>query len=1451
MLNYDSIGRNPVVPEPLDYDKLGADDVVKRTPEEAKKIREQQEKEKDIARRREQLLEKGEKKPAEKPPLQKKKDEEPAEEKSKGTPKTKEEKTSVRVDKLLENIKKKKEVMITVTFSSDFDATKSMANEGKDPHFEWKEYVAVIDEELGGATVYYKYTKNLEGINLANVDNALHEAPFTEEMTINGKKVLSDDPRFKGMHEWVREEILHEGIKPKGDVSVHFFNLKYDPDKERPISSTSHFMSMYRGLFVPDKAHKNWMEEKKRFQQRKRLGPMTDDQDWEEVTKMVKEYERQLKHETDPKERTRIEGELKLLKDTLKEKKEEKGQREDYFMEQLRKQRELRKPEEHLFTEKGKEAGFEVYAAVFPPASSENSKKFLAILDKYNLKHDPNPLGWLSRKDFKSLAAQLNKVIEAKIEKDSKRLKDPEAIEKVRRDNEEDLRQAEKLLPDFLKEYISRAEQFEKEHPLDFNAKPDKEWVKKEKADVEMFDEMRRFLREPPKPKDLKQPAVTGLERGKFRALLSHLHSCLRSFYNFGTAIKKAEIHPVGGVENVKRLQETRAKAQTAVEEINKAINETIEGLKEREKANLSEAEKKFIESYQTELKKLQDYEESLWAGLVKEDKTDTVKENFNKKILEGMIAETRAHIEKLERTAEGKDRSPEIATLILKLEKRLEDFEKKLKVIDNRLVPKTDAARVKDRENLETAQKDLENQYSKLRAELKSIESKKTELELTPEELADMKKLDEGFDEAQADLRRVEKTLSLQSKIPAVGAARTLQSALDYFSKLYSICASTVLMKEKYEPEGIVYATEEMAVEADEKEDVPLTPDEMEHSLITKRDKIANTLFRFSGLPIKAKDKIKAYATDLKSDVKKYLDILGEYRTEVLVKAAEETERDKLRNEIEDLERQKKKQPDPEEKAKLQKSIDKKKDQVKKMDLAAPSFEDEHRVNLEKEIAGLEKKFKDEADPVKKKKIQDDLVMKRHELHTKEFERYRIPDSYLHHTKLLVEQIKGHEKPEVKKMGPMAEEELKQTIDNIIKAYKEGFTDDKIKALAEKKDVSPQKAAVSIKRHQEVMTKVLMDNFFEKWNDIKTHAAEGTALIKKDRPRVKEDSPIGEAIKAHLPDLHKQKIPEKADIEEAPEKGVPTPKEILDEIVSTWSAQKELSHEDLIQEYKSSMEEHGGGGGGGGAKGRTRAKAIKPNPPAYVWDMIKEDAARDLVSGNGGPHLVDKAIARFFVAIEKQLKGKMEKDEYMDPADVRDSFREMLFNCYNTLMRLNIRPDKWEHPPAGAPAFAGPPDLIINNSDQVNKILHNFIAAIEEINYYLETDKYTIPPDNISKLRMDKKRYLPNGFVEWATLIQDNEGKKPDPTNVSPKYKGEPHKPLPHIPSDAEKKMQEKSKHPSMTGKPHGDYGNYSAEPAKQGSELYDYPTQMSLNVAAKFAGLELPDNEFDAVMS
>ena len=158
----------------------------------------------------------------------------------------------------------------------------------------------------------------------------------------------------------------------------------------------------------------------------------------------------------------------------------------------------------------------------------------------------------------------------------------------------------------------------------------------------------------------------------------------------------------------------------------------------------------------------------------------------------------------------------------------------------------------------------------------------------------------------------------------------------------------------------------------------------------------------------------------------------------------------------------------------------------------------------------------------------------------------------------------------------------------------------------------------------------------------------------------------------------------------------------------------------------------------------------------------------------------------------------------------------------------------------------------MINNSEQVNKILHNFKGAVEEINYYLETDKYTIPPDNVSKLRMDKKRYLPNGFVEWATIIQEDEGKTPDPTNVSPKYKGEPRKPLPHIPSDAEKKLQEKSKHPSMTGKPHGEYGDYSAKPpSKQGSGLFDFPTQMSLNVAAKFADLDLPSNEFDAVMS
>jgi hypothetical protein len=38
---------------------------------------------------------------------------------------------------------------------------------------------------------------------------------------------------------------------------------------------------------------------------------------------------------------------------------------------------------------------------------------------------------------------------------------------------------------------------------------------------------------------------------------------------------------------------------------------------------------------------------------------------------------------------------------------------------------------------------------------------------------------------------------------------------------------------------------------------------------------------------------------------------------------------------------------------------------------------------------------------------------------------------------------------------------------------------------------------------------------------------------------------------------------------------------------------------------------------------------------------------------------------------------------------------------------------------------------------------------------------------------------------------------------------------------------------------------------PLKTSDVLYDYPTQMSANVASKFIGVELPDNEFDAVMS
>jgi hypothetical protein len=265
---------------------------------------------------------------------------------------------------------------------------------------------------------------------------------------------------------------------------------------------------------------------------------------------------------------------------------------------------------------------------------------------------------------------------------------------------------------------------------------------------------------------------------------------------------------------------------------------------------------------------------------MVKKDKTDTVEDTFNKKILEELIAETKAYIEKLDKIEEhGTGQSEGTETVISKLNQRLNDYEKKLKVIDQRLVPKTDAERAKEREDLENAQKDLENQYAKLRAELKAIEAKKTELALTPEELADLKKLDEGFDEAQADLREVEKVLTIKTQIPAMNAAQALQGALNYFSKLYNICSSTVLMREKYEPEGVVYASEE--VEAGEKEDVPLTLDEMEHSLLMKRDQIGKLCWRFSGLSIKAVAKIKSYYTTLKSELKKYIEILKEFKTE------------------------------------------------------------------------------------------------------------------------------------------------------------------------------------------------------------------------------------------------------------------------------------------------------------------------------------------------------------------------------------------------------------------------------------------------------------------------------------------------------------------------------------------------------------------------------------------
>ena len=1458
-MDYDRIGGGVSASgSEVDYDHIkdGAIehhyDVEKRSPEEAKKIQEEKEKSKNILREQERVIDKGVK-PSEKAQA-------PA-----GGAGGKEDKGGSAAG-LIKKIKKDKDVLVNLTFRSDFDATGAELKAGKDPHFEWVGYEAIIEEETpsGKTTLDYWYYKDLGGVDLTAVENTLLEAPFDEELKINGKKVDGSSEDFKELHKWMREEILPEGLKPKGHVSVHFFNLNKDPHKMSPISGTSRFMKLYTGIFMPDKAHTKWKQERQEFLELKEKGPRKDIPEWSDAAELLKDLEKDLKGVTDPKEKKHIEDEIKYTKKVMDEKELESLTDDQHFMEILKEQRKVRKPQEHVFKKKSDTM---VYAAIFPVPGAEDAK-FMALMNRYGLDHDPNPKMWMTKLDFKTLAKSLRSSIDKKLAGEITKLKSKktEDVEHLQKEYAADVKEAEESLPSFLKNYVKRAEDFKKMHPLDFAAKPDSKWMEGEMAKTEpmadILTDMMRYIKTPTQKNINQEPAIHGLERGKFNSLFGHLEDALSLFHRFGTLISRASTEPAAGKETLQKVLTRRKEIQTALDGLIDVTKGTREVVKEREKASLTEEESKFLKDYEEKLLSFDSSQASIMkevGKLIDSTKQVTMMDmERDKKFIEEQIAAIQKAKKELSAPVMSKKAadddeekdwqkkwrgerpepvqrqkfSPE--KLQETMSNNLDMYEKKLKAIVEKMKPVTDEDRDAAKASLTDAYKSIDANYDAVKNELKRIEEKKEDI--SPEEAKELKDIELEVSELRTDINEIDNDIKAKSAIPALTAARATYHAADYFSKLYGTLSRTLIFRERYVGER--YAEMIEGAEEEEKEiDVP-------QKLLSLKKYLAKKAVMLSGLPLKAKDKIKGGFSDLKKQLNDYMDLLGK-----VAKGHQE-----------------------------------------EIETAKKAAGEEKEQQLKKDIEALETKVKSEQNPTEKAKLQGELTEKRHQLHSEKFVKYRINEDLLHHAQSIINKLQRHEDKKIQAMAPEAEAELKQITENIVKAYKEGFTDDKIKAMAEKKSkatgrhISYGQAAVELKKHKDVLTQVALNQFFDKWSNV--------SIKNKAKPErhVEQDSELARMLKALLPEVWKQETPEKEP--EIPTEGVPTPKDYREHLEKLWMTEKELSHEDLIKEYKATLEEHAGGGGGGGSSGRSRAKAVRPNPPSYIGDIVKDIAVSEFKSSksNVGPHIVDRTLAKFAGRIKKQLEEAQAKDDdaYMDPQAVLDAARDALFTMYNTLLRLKVHPGKWNMPPKSAPELSGPPDISIETQEEAEKFLKNWRTLIEELNDLWGTKKFTLPvlkyigPKGYSS-KADKK-YLPFGFVDG---VNDLVGSPEVTREPHPKYKGDKWSPLPENKVDVKDILKKDTEGLQSQYKVFDDeykktYGMLPADetnerrlkkfedefrskrrlgpaftPVKKILEernkkaMYEHSTQLSYNVAAKFAGMELSDDEFTQVIS
>jgi DNA-binding CsgD family transcriptional regulator len=382
---------------------------------------------------------------------------------------------------------------------------------------------------------------------------------------------------------------------------------------------------------------------------------------------------------------------------------------------------------------------------------------------------------------------------------------------------------------------------------------------------------------------------------------------------------------------------------------------------------------------------------------------------------------------------------------------------------------------------------------------------------------------------------------------------------------------------------------------------------------------------------------------------------------------------------------------------------------------------------------------------------------------------------------------------PKKRGKGEAAHAELEKLINTVHDATLDGFTDDKIKAMADKEKISPQQAAVRLKVHHDALAKAALDKFILNWSKTESKKKERSPL--GHRPAGEYDV-MGKFVESHLPSLFElTPAPKEPEI---PSSGIPTPKELRQRIERNFGR---IRPDEVKEVYQEELDRWDLGGGGGGAKGRTRAKPVKVPPPSKTFEDI-EGQVIHLLKEKPAKELVIRVLASAVVRVRGMIKD-LKEGEFIDVEDVIDFMVDLLKNqLYNKITGLEVGPGKSIGLPPPGVDVSGVPDIQVTTADDARALFNKIVAVYEEINHYIEPDSIGMPPANLADARVKKgifRKYLPGqgqyGLLDWY---------------------------------DHFRKEEEKGKKAS------GD----------------DYPTEMAYNVCSKFAGVEGPGSYMESIL-